>query len=82
MNPSERPREPSVHKYGPHESHGARTKKIARNSYDGLPAYGTSSDMRRSDILGRIDELIEERRLLTTDGPYPVLRPAPAIAAA
>src|SRR5438105_3562372 len=62
--------------------HGARTKKIARNSYDGLPAYGTSSDMRRSDILGRIDELIEERRLLTTDGPYPVLRPAPAIAAA
>ena len=28
------------------------------------------------------DELIEERRLLTTDGPYPVLRPAPAIAAA
>src|SRR5207244_5649361 len=53
--------------------HGARTKKIARNSYDGLPAYGTSSDMRRSDILGRIDELIEERRLLTTDGPYPVL---------
>ena len=62
--------------------HGARTKKIARNSYDGLPAYGTSSGMRRSDILGRIDELIEERRLLTTDGPYPVLRPAPAIAAA
>jgi ATP-dependent DNA helicase RecQ len=62
--------------------HGARTKKIARNSYDGLSAYGTSSDMRRSDILRRIDELIDERRLLTTDGPYPVLRPAPATAAA
>ena len=26
--------------------HGARTKKIARNSYDGLPAYGTSSAYR------------------------------------
>jgi ATP-dependent DNA helicase RecQ len=62
--------------------HGARTKKIARNSYDGLPAYGTSSDMRRSDILRRIDELIEERRLMTSDGPYPVLRAAPARVAA
>jgi ATP-dependent DNA helicase RecQ len=62
--------------------HGARTKKIARNSYDGLPAYGTSSTMRRADILARIDELIEERRLLTTAGPYPVLRPAPAAVAA
>ncbi|TMM08269.1 MAG: ATP-dependent DNA helicase RecQ, partial [Actinobacteria bacterium] len=38
--------------------HGARTKKIERNSYDGLPAYGTSSGMRRADILSRIDELI------------------------
>jgi ATP-dependent DNA helicase RecQ len=62
--------------------HGARTKKIARNSYDGLPAYGTSSNMRRADILHRIDELIQERRLLTSEGPYPVLRPAPATVAA
>jgi ATP-dependent DNA helicase RecQ len=54
--------------------HGARTKKIERNSYDGLPAYGTSAHMRRADILERIDELIEARRLATTEGPYPVLR--------
>jgi ATP-dependent DNA helicase RecQ len=53
--------------------HGARTKKIERNSYNGLPAYGTSSNMRRADILARIDELIEEQRLQTTGGPYPVL---------
>jgi ATP-dependent DNA helicase RecQ len=53
--------------------HGARTKKIARNSYDGLPAYGTSANMRRADILRRIDELIEEQRLATSGGPYPVL---------
>jgi len=53
--------------------HGARTKKIERNSYNGLPAYGTSANMRRADILARIDELIEEKRLQTTDGPYPVL---------
>jgi ATP-dependent DNA helicase RecQ len=54
--------------------HGSRSKKIQRNSYDGLPAYGVSSHMRRADILARVDELIEAGRLATTDGPYPVLR--------
>ena len=61
--------------------HGARTKKIERNSYDGLPAYGSSSSMRRADILARVDELIGDGRLETTGGPYPVLR-LPARAAA
>ena len=56
--------------------HGSRNKKIQRNSYDGLPAYGLSSHMRRADILSRVDELIEEGRLETTGGPYPVLRVA------
>jgi ATP-dependent DNA helicase RecQ len=56
--------------------HGARTKKIERNSYDGLPAYATASHMRRADILARIDELIEAKRLETSGGPYPVLRAA------
>jgi ATP-dependent DNA helicase RecQ len=56
--------------------HGSRNKKIQRNSYDGLPAYGVSSHMRRADILTRVDELIEEGRLETTAGPYPVLRVA------
>ena len=54
--------------------HGARTKKIERNSYDGLPAYGSSSHMRRADILARVDELIESGRIETSGGPYPVLR--------
>jgi ATP-dependent DNA helicase RecQ len=61
--------------------HGGRSKKLLRNSYDGLPAYGTSSHMRRADILARVDELIEAGRLETTGGPYPVLR-LPARAAA
>ncbi len=62
--------------------HGARSKKIQRNSYDGLPAYGTSSGMRRADILARVDELIEDGRIETTGGAYPVLRmPARAAAA-
>jgi ATP-dependent DNA helicase RecQ len=56
--------------------HGSRNKKIQRNSYDGLPAYGMSSHMRRADILSRVDELIEEGRIETTGGPYPVLRVA------
>ena len=61
--------------------HGARTKKIERNAYHGLPAYGTSARMRRTDILSRIDELIEEGRLGTTSGPYPVLELRAAAAA-
>jgi ATP-dependent DNA helicase RecQ len=56
--------------------HGSRSKKIQRNSYDGLPAYGISSHMRRADILARVDQLIEQGRLQTSDGPYPVLRVA------
>ena len=54
--------------------HGSRSKKIQRTSYDGLPAYGVSSHMRRADILARVDQLIEEGRIQTTGGPYPVLR--------
>ncbi|MGZ8481942.1 MAG: RecQ family ATP-dependent DNA helicase [Candidatus Limnocylindria bacterium] len=56
--------------------HGARTKKIERNSYNGLPAYGTSSQMRRADILARVDELIEAGVISTSGGPYPVLQAA------
>jgi ATP-dependent DNA helicase RecQ len=56
--------------------HGSRSKKIQRNSYDGLPAYGVSAHMRRADILARVDELIDAGRLETTGGPYPVLRVA------
>jgi ATP-dependent DNA helicase RecQ len=62
--------------------HGGRSKKLLRNSYDGLPAYGTSANLRRADILARVDELIEAGRLETTGGPYPVLRMPAAVAAA
>jgi ATP-dependent DNA helicase RecQ len=54
--------------------HGGRSKKLLRNAYDGLPAYGVSSHLRRADILARVDELIEAGRLETSGGPYPVLR--------
>jgi len=58
--------------------HGARTKKITRNSYDGLPAYGGFSHLRRADIVERIDALIAEGRLESSSGPYPVLGVPPA----
>jgi ATP-dependent DNA helicase RecQ len=61
--------------------HGGRSKKIQRNSYDGLPGYGSSAHMRRADIVARVDALISEGRLETTGGAYPVLR-LPARAAA
>ncbi len=61
--------------------HGARTKKIERNSYDGLPAYGVSSHMRRADILARVDELIEGGVVETSGGPYPVLQLPARVAA-
>ena len=61
--------------------HGARTKKIERNSYDGLPAYGASSHMRRADILARVDELIGDGVVETTGGAYPVLRLPARVAA-
>jgi hypothetical protein len=38
--------------------------------------------MRRADILARIDELIEEKRLQTSGGPYPVLLAPPVQVAA
>jgi len=61
--------------------HGARTKKIERNSYDGLAAYGTSSKMRRADILARVDELISQGVVETSGGPYPVLQMPARVAA-
>ena len=62
--------------------HGARTKKIERNSFDGLPAYGTQSHLARKEILARVDELIESGELVLGTGPYPVLSAPPASAAA
>jgi len=54
--------------------HGGKSKKIARGSYDGLGVYGTFGHLRRADIVARIDELIEARRLALTEGAFPKLR--------
>ncbi|HEY3186713.1 MAG TPA: ATP-dependent DNA helicase RecQ [Solirubrobacteraceae bacterium] len=62
--------------------HGARSKKIQENSYDGLAAYAMASHMRRADILARVDDLIEAGRLATTPGKFPKLRVVTRTAAA
>ena len=62
--------------------HGARTQKIERNSYDGLPAYGTLVEHapgRHPRPHRRADS---GKRLATTGGPYPVLKLPPATIAA
>jgi ATP-dependent DNA helicase RecQ len=64
--------------------HGGRSKKIQQNSYDGLGAYAMASQMRRADILARVDELIDAGRLASTGGKFPKLKvvpQAPALAA-
>jgi ATP-dependent DNA helicase RecQ len=53
--------------------HGGRSQKIERNSYDGLPGYGSSSHMRRADILARVDELIGSGAIEVSSGIRPVL---------
>jgi ATP-dependent DNA helicase RecQ len=62
--------------------HGGRGQKIERNSYDGLPGYGSSSHMRRADILARVDELIGDGTIEVSSGIRPTLRVPERAAAA
>src|SRR4051794_32805511 len=57
--------------------HGARSKKVKENSYDGLGAYAMAAHMRRADIMTRVDELIEAGRLASTGGKFPKLKVVP-----
>jgi ATP-dependent DNA helicase RecQ len=61
--------------------HGAQSKKIKENSYDGLSAYAMASHMRRPDILARVDHLLEAGRLASTGGKFPKLKVVPQQAA-
>ena len=52
---------------------GSRAKAVLRNSWDGLPDYGTFAHLRSSEVLDEIDVLIGSGRLELSGGPYPVL---------
>jgi ATP-dependent DNA helicase RecQ len=60
---------------------GSRSKKIQRNSYDGLAAYGAFAHLRADDVLTRVDAMVSEGRLRLTGGAYPTLRVGDAAAA-
>jgi ATP-dependent DNA helicase RecQ len=55
---------------------GGRSQVVRKNAYDGLPAYGTFSHLRAEEVLARVDELLQEGRLVSTGGAYPKLRVA------
>jgi ATP-dependent DNA helicase RecQ len=53
---------------------GGRSQVVRKNAYDGLPAYGTFAHLRAEDVLSRVDELLDEGRLVSTGGAYPKLK--------
>jgi ATP-dependent DNA helicase RecQ len=53
---------------------GGRSQVVRKNAYDGLPAYGAFSHLRADEVLARVDELLDEGRLVSTGGAYPKLR--------
>jgi ATP-dependent DNA helicase RecQ len=53
---------------------GGRSQLVRKNAYDGLPAYGTFAHLRAEEVLARVDELLDEGRLVSTGGAYPKLR--------
>jgi ATP-dependent DNA helicase RecQ len=57
---------------------GGRSQVVRKNAYDGLPAYGTFAHLRAEEVLARVDELLDEGRLVSTGGAYPKLRLADA----
>jgi ATP-dependent DNA helicase RecQ len=55
---------------------GGRSKALLRNSWDGLPGYGAFDHLTSSQVLSRVDEMLDEGRLSSTGGAYPMLRAA------
>jgi ATP-dependent DNA helicase RecQ len=55
---------------------GGRSKVVVQNAYDDLNGYGTFAHLRSNDVLGRVDELLEDGTLRSTGGRFPKLRAA------
>jgi ATP-dependent DNA helicase RecQ len=53
---------------------GGQAKALIRNSWDGLPEYGTYAHLSAKAVLDRIDALVDDGLLEKTEGPRPVLR--------
>ena len=55
---------------------GGRSKALLRNSWDGLPGYGTFDHLSSKEVLARVDDLLADGTLRSTGGAYPMLRAA------
>jgi len=55
---------------------GGRSKVIAEHAYDRLSVYGAFAHLRSSEVLGRVDQLLEAGKLRSTGGRFPKLRAA------
>jgi ATP-dependent DNA helicase RecQ len=55
---------------------GGRSKVIVQHAYDRLAGYGAFAHLHSSEVLGRIDRLLQEGHLRSTGGRFPKLRAA------
>ena len=55
---------------------GGRSKVIAQYAYDRLAAYGAFAHLRSTEVLGRVDQLLDDGKLRSTGGRFPKLRAA------
>jgi len=55
---------------------GGRSKVIGEYAYDRLAAYGAFAHLRSNEVLGRVDQLLQDGRLRSTGGRFPKLRAA------
>jgi ATP-dependent DNA helicase RecQ len=55
---------------------GGRSKVVAQYAYDALDPYGSFSHLRGTEVLQRVDELLEDGTLRSTGGRFPKLRAA------
>ena len=54
---------------------GGRSKVVRQHSYDGLAGYGAFAHLPGSEVLARVDQLLDEGRLRSTGGRFPKLAP-------
>jgi ATP-dependent DNA helicase RecQ len=55
---------------------GGRSKVIAEHAYDRLAAYGAFAHLHSTEVLGRVDQLLQAGTLRSTGGRFPKLRAA------
>ncbi len=53
---------------------GGRSKVIATNHYDELEHYGAFGDLHADDVLGRVDALLADGRIVSSGGRFPKLQ--------